>query len=168
MNGLPVARTEAGELSISGKELSELMRDALARGATFRFRARGWSMAPFIRDGDTLTVSPPAPREPSVGQVVAFVRPGTGQLLVHRVIAAAPRGYDIQGDNAPGTLDVSVPLEEILGWVTRVTRDGRDVRLGLGPERRLIALLSRAGWLQPLWDRLATVRSLFMARPGRE
>jgi hypothetical protein len=49
-----------------------------------------------------------------------------------------------------------------------VTRDGRDVRLGLGPERRLIALLSRAGWLQPLRDRLATVRSLFVVRPGRE
>jgi hypothetical protein len=152
------------ELCLSRAEMVDLMRAVLDKGAPFRFRARGRSMSPFIRDGDFVSISPPAPAEPFVGQVVAFVRGGSGQLVVHRVIAAGAWGYRIQGDNAPGIGDAAVQREQILGCVTRVTRQGRVVRLGLGPERRLIALLSRAGWLRPLRARLAALRNLLRGR----
>ena len=53
-----------GGLSLSGEALIELMRAVLARGLPFRFAARGFSMAPFIRDGDVISVSPPLSARP--------------------------------------------------------------------------------------------------------
>ena len=47
-----------GELQLSGRALAGLMKNVLARDLPFRFRARGWSMSPFIRDLDVITVKP--------------------------------------------------------------------------------------------------------------
>jgi hypothetical protein len=153
--------TRAGELPLSGHALLELMRAVLARGVPFRFCARGWSMAPFIRDGDVITLSPFQRALPGVGDVVAFVRPGTGNLVVHRVVARRGSASLIQGDGVPECRDGIIPPENLLGRVTRVERNGQDVWLGLGPERTVIAWLSRvrlliplrvwlASWLKPL------------------
>jgi hypothetical protein len=60
-----------------------------------------------------------------------------------------------QNHNTPGMADATVSQEDILGRVTRISRNGRDVRLGLGPERRLIAVFSRAVRLFPVLSRLA-------------
>lgn len=139
--------TRADALPISGQALLDLMREVLARGRPFRFRARGWSMTPFIRDGDVVTVAPLGGGRPSVGEVVAFQRPETGRVVVHCVIAQAADGCFIQGDGGPACEDGLIPGENVLGRVTRVQRDGRDIWLGLGPERVLIAWLSRTGRL---------------------
>lgn len=153
---------KAQELPLKGPALLELMRAVLDRGVPFRFCARGWSMAPFVRDGDVITVSPLQQALPRVGEVVAFVRPGAGRLVVHRVVARRGRGLLIRGDSVPECADGTIAPEAVLGRVTRVERDGRDVWLGLGPERHLIAWLSRAGWLIPLSGRLASwLRPMF-------
>jgi hypothetical protein len=157
--------TKAEELPLSGSALLELMRAVLARGTSFRFCARGWSMAPFIRDGDVITVCPFRRARPGVGQVVAFTRPGEGNVVVHRVVARRGQNSYIQGDGVPGHADGIIPADNLLGRVTRVERDGHDVWLGLGPERYAIAWLSRtrrliplgawlASWLKPLLRRL--------------
>ncbi len=138
------------ELPLSGRVLLELMRAVLARGVPFRFRARGWSMAPFIRDGDVITISPLQDVPPRTGEVVAFSRPGTGNLVVHRVIALRGSASLVQGDGVAGCRDGIVPADNLVGRVTRVERNGCDVWLGLGPERAAIAWLSRAGWLIPV------------------
>lgn len=131
------------ERTISGADLVDLMRQVLSRGKSIRFRARGGSMAPFIRDGDVIYISPFRKGEPGLGQVAAFLQPQTGGLLVHRVVGKNGLAYLIQGDNTPGKTDL-VPPENLLGRVTQVERDGRQVRLGLGAERYLIALSSRS------------------------
>jgi hypothetical protein len=51
-----------------------------------------------------------------------------------------------------------IPIENLLGRVTRVERNGHQIRLGLGPECYLIALSSRSGLLIPV---LRSFRSLF-------
>jgi hypothetical protein len=160
----PVQCTQGSDFSLNQSDLVDLLVAVLATGRSFRFRAKGWSMAPFIRDGDLISVSPVPPRGPAVGQVVAFLRADSGQLVVHRVIAAGPQGYAIRGDNVAGFEDAAVARERIIGCVTQVTRDGKEVRLGLGPESRLIAGLSRTGWLRPLRARIAPLRSLFRSR----
>jgi hypothetical protein len=147
---------KAQELPLSGRALSELMRAVLARGVPFRFCARGWSMAPFVRDGDLITVSPFRRARPGVGDVVAFLRPGTGNVVVHRVVARRGRDWFIQGDGVPGHADGLVPPENLLGRVTRVERNGRTVWLGLGPERYAIAWLSRTKRLVPFGEWLAS------------
>ncbi len=150
-----------GELPLSGAALLALMQAVLARGVPFRFCARGWSMAPFIQDGDVITVRPVMGRVPGVGAVVAFIHPESGRLVVHRVVRRGEVGVLILGDNDPACTEVVVPEDNLLGRVTRIARDGRRVWLGLGPERLLIAWLSRLRWLTPLQARLAAWRKRF-------
>ena len=147
---------KAQELPLSGQALLELMRAVLARGRPFRFCARGWSMAPFIRDGDVITVAPLQQALPRVGEVVAFVRPEEGNLVVHRVVARKAAAVLIQGDNGLEYEDGLIPQENLLGRVTQIERDGHLVRLGLGLERYVIAWLSRTRLLVPVQVRLAS------------
>lgn len=145
-------------LSLSGKALLDLMQAVHAKGLPFRFRAGGHSMAPFIRDGDVICVSPLASRAPGTGDVVAFIHPETKQLCTHRVLSAPGDTFLLQGDNMPERPDGRIPREAIVGRVTAVERAGRKVRIGLGPERLLLALLIRCGglavirrWAGPLY-----------------
>ena len=137
-------------MPVSGQALLELMQAVLAKGASFRFRARGWSMMPIIRDGDVITVAPQAQPLPGIGDVVAFVRPSSGHLVVHRVVAREEAAVWIQGDSAADQPDELVPLGNLLGRVVRIERKGHSTWIGLGPERFLIAWLSRASFLTPL------------------
>lgn len=134
--------------ALSGAGLQALMSAALARGASFRFTARGCSMDPFVRDGDVLTVGVAA-RRPRVGDIVAVRDPATGRLLVHRVVAHVSPGLLVRGDGT-GQADGVFGPAGVLGVVVGVERRGQVVRLGRGPERRAIALLSRGGALRPL------------------
>jgi signal peptidase I len=145
--GPPVEKAAAyahdgGSLSLSNTSLIVIIRDILARGVPFRFAAPGFSMSPFIRDRDIITLAPYEKTSCRIGTVVAFVRPGTGQLVVHRVVAASGDGWRIKGDNNPEE-DGVIPHAAILGQVIQVERAGKFVRHGLGPERVIIALLSR-------------------------
>jgi len=104
-------------------------------------------MTPFVLDGDIITLAP-LTRPPAVGDIVAFVRPGGGSLVVHRVIGRRGHLFDIAGDNDPWCTDSSIPIQSILGRIVKLERQGRTIRTGLGPERRLVALLARFGVLQ--------------------
>jgi len=136
-----------GVLALSGAALRDFLAAVLERGAPFRFTARGYSMHPFIRDTDVITVSPLDGRVPHVGEVVAF-RSGVDRLVVHRIVAAVDGAYELRGDNSAES-DGRVPREAVLGVVTRVERIGRPRRLGIGPEGALLARLSRRGALRP-------------------
>lgn len=155
---------KGGELSLSGDALITLMQAVLAKGVRFRFRAKGWSMTPFIRDGDVISVSPLRGAPARLGEVVAFVRPTTGNLVVHRVIGKRSTALLIQGDNAPDSADGLIPQANVLGRVTTVERGGRSVWLGLGPERLAIACLSRMGLLLPLRVRVPSAVRSFLRR----
>jgi hypothetical protein len=153
-----VQRSE--EATIPNAALVDLLRAVLERGEPFWFEAPGFSMSPFIRDGDTITVAPLAGAPPGRGDVVAFLRPGSGKLVVHRVVGRRGGLFLVRGDNGGDEIDLA-PAADILGRVTGVQRGGLPVRLGLGPERRLIAALSRRGLLQPvlrlLWPPLRPI-----------
>ncbi len=137
-------------LSIPGTVLVGIMQEVLSRGMSFRFRAGGFSMTPFIRDGDIISVSPLSSLLPGIGDVVAFLHPETKQLCIHRVLYRNNGALMIQGDNLPGNPDGMIPGGAIMGHVTLVERGGRSIRLGIGPERILLALLSRIGLLEVL------------------
>jgi hypothetical protein len=138
-----------GELHLSNLGQLALLRGMAERGVTLRTTVRGFSMFPFIRDQDVLTIAPLNGRIPAVGQVVAFIRPNTGRLAIHRVIARRGAAWFIRGDNSPEP-DGIVSREGLLGVVTRVERKGRNVHAGLGAERAIIALLQRANALTRL------------------
>ena len=110
-------------------------------------------MFPFIRDGDIITVSPLSGSVPRIGDVLAFTHPETGKLLVHRIVGMTGNFFLLKGDNR-FYIDGFVPKEGILGCVTNVERSGKVRLLGFGPERLLIAYLSRIGILRPMLSRI--------------
>jgi hypothetical protein len=81
---------------------------------------------------------------------VAYTRAGTGRLVIHRVVGKARAGWLVQGDHQSRQGAELVKRGQLNGWVTSIERGGRILRLGLGPERILIAGFSRSGLLLPL------------------
>jgi ribosomal protein S18 acetylase RimI-like enzyme len=145
--GLPVEGrsayvTRGSELSLSNPGQLKLLLAMRERSAPLRTAVRGYSMAPFIRDRDVLTIVPTGNQPLRPGDVVAFRHPGNGRLVIHRIIGSSTTGWVLKGDSCSKP-DGRVPLDLIYGRVARVERGGRDVRLGLGRERTIIALLSR-------------------------
>jgi signal peptidase I len=122
------------------------MKAVLDRDVPFRFEARGTSMAPFIRNGDIVTVRPARERPLLKGDVVAFAEPSTNKLCVHRIIRASGGRYAVKGDNVPNA-DGVIPGSCIVGVVAKVERGGRKISLGVGRGRALIADMSRIGAL---------------------
>lgn len=162
MSAKPILFVRKGEeLPLSGESLTNLLRAVLDRGRPFRFRARGFSMAPFIKDNDVVTISPLGSRRPKTGVVAAFIHPRTGKVAVHRIVLRKSDCFYLKGDSG---FDVDGPLpgESILGAVTRVERAGKEVRLAIGPGRAVVALLSRWGWLTRF---LLTVRQFLRRNP---
>jgi hypothetical protein len=72
----------------------------------------------------------------------------------------------LQGDNKPNDPDGFIPREAIMGRVTRVERGGKRVRLGFGPERRLLALLSHGGVLAAIRRFAGPLYGYFQGRHG--
>ncbi len=140
---------QGGELHLSNQGQLELLRGMRERGASLRTPVHGWSMTPFIRDGDVVTIAPIGPAGPRLGDVLAVELAQGSLLVIHRVVRRVDRGWLLRGDNAMAP-DGVVPPEQVLGRVVRVQRLGREVRLGLGRERAVIAALSRAGALTRL------------------
>jgi signal peptidase I len=122
------------------------MKAVLDRDVPFRFEARGTSMAPFIRNGDIVTVRPVRERPLRKGDVVAFAEPLTEKLYVHRIIGKTGSRYAIKGDNVSEP-DGLIPGTSIVGVVAKVERGGREISLGVGRGRALIADMSRIGAL---------------------
>ncbi len=138
------------------ENLPELLRQTLADGFDAELRVTGSSMSPLVRSGDLITLSPPSRCPIRRGAVVAYLRAGRS-LVVHRVVAITGEELLTRGD-AMRRPDEPVAAARVLGVLARHRRRGRRLRLGLGPERVLIAWLSRRGWLAGLlspWRRLA-------------
>jgi len=141
---------EERELTLTRAGIIVLLRAVVDRGASLRFQASGCSMFPFIKNGDVLTVSPLDSASLRRGDVVAFSRPETGKLVVHRIVGKRDGLFLIKGDNAPEA-DGLVAKAGIAGLVTRVERNGKGVNFGLGRERFLIAYCSHRDILMPLF-----------------
>lgn len=129
-------------ISLGSEKLIAVIRLVLGKNLPFRFRVKGYSMLPFIRNEDIVTISPLTKRKISLGLPVAFVHPENKNLIIHRVVSCSKGGYLIKGDNVFHP-DGRIPRENILGVITRVERKKRKVLFCLGPERVLIAVVSR-------------------------
>ena len=131
----------------SGPTLVELARSLFGEGISLRLRVGDTIMSPFIKPGDLVVLSPLGTRSPSIGDVVIFVEPRAQQMFIQRVIKSTENSCLLKGDSAREPTG-TVTRADILGRVTRVERGGRRILFGLGPERVLIALLSRKGLLR--------------------
>jgi hypothetical protein len=136
---------KGGEFPLSNRSMLQILTAVLDKGLPFRIQARGFSMAPFISDGDIITLSR-LEASPMLGDVVAFVHLGSDKLAIHRIIGLKRGAYLVKGDNVPEP-DGLIPEKGILGRVCKVERRGKEGTLGLGPEKLFIAVLSGVGAL---------------------
>ena len=154
------AETDLPVYTLPAENLEKLLRASLAAGGRLRFHARGSSMSPLIKNDDRITLAALGERLPAPGMVVVFIGQGKEPLIVHRIIGKRPGAYLLRGDNT-NQPDGWIEPEAVLGCVEQVERRGRPVKFGQGPERRLIALLSRLGLLRPLLQIARQLRDLF-------
>lgn len=152
-----VGKDSLNNLTISSIEVGKLLQDMLSLETPIRLKATGSSMKPFIRDGDVLTITPKSKIVPSLGKVVAFINAGNQNLLIHRVIKEKSNSFLIKGDNSYDKTDGWIDINQVLGCVTRIERDERDIRFGLGVERYLLAWLSRHNLLKRITSRISTL-----------
>ena len=138
----------ATSMECSSLAFADLSTDLLMSGRSVRFRARGTSMSPLVRDGDIVLVRPVGAGSIRVGDL-AFCRIEPGRAIVHRVIRkqAGPAGirFTVQGDQRARP-DGVIAEAEVFGRVVAINRDGVHIGTG-GPMARLL------GWSMVLRSR---------------
>jgi len=138
-------------LGLAGPEFAELTTALLDAGHALRFRARGASMSPFIRDGDVIEVRPIKATAIRCGDVI-LCRRGSGRVVVHRVIRVSRKHGRItlvtKGD-ALACPDGFIPPEQVLGQVVAIQRNGRRLRLDRGPRKWVNWLLAQLSPFSP-------------------
>jgi signal peptidase I len=124
MSGDGVA--DKGCLDPTDDAFVDIVSDLLSRGHSVRFRAKGGSMHPTIREGEAITVTPARPAAIRRGDVVLY-RSARG-VIAHRVARVSQKldgalMFIPRGDASPSRDD---PVEEgaILGRVVTVERSG--------------------------------------------
>jgi signal peptidase I len=133
-----------------------------------RFRATGGSMTPFIRNNDILTIAPLTQRKIRLGDVVAFKnskKENGFRLSIHRVVQILDnQKYLVKGDNISKHPDGVVSKNQILGKIIKIERDNQIVRFGLGPERHIIAILSKQNFLIAVINWIRRAHRIFCQR----
>ena len=151
------------ELMLSGENLRDMLCDVLNKGTLFRFKARGSSMSPFIKDGDVLTICSTQQSDIKNGTIVVYYHKILNKPIIHRIVGKQNSYYLVKGDNTVGTADL-VYEADILGRVSGIRRNGKITVFGLGPERFMISFLTRSCFLIPLKIRLRKILNLLVKR----
>jgi signal peptidase I len=109
---------------------SELVSDTLRSSGSVTLRATGSSMLPAVWPGDLLHIEKRAAAHIQPGEIVVFEC--FGHLLIHRMIGRCSVGVTAKGDAVPQA-DPLVREEDILGIVTSLNRNGRQVGIQKNP-----------------------------------
>jgi len=116
-----------GFLDSTDAAFVDVVSDLLRRGHSVRFRAKGGSMHPTIREGEAITVAPARPAAIRRGDVILY-RVGRG-VIAHRVarVAQKPDGALVFISRGDASQSGDEPVEQlaILGRVVAVERGGR-------------------------------------------
>ena len=135
------------DISLRNSDIAELIRSAVTKGASFRFKVKGYSMTPFIKDDDIVTISSAANSLIAIGTPVAFTKDIEKRLAIHRIVKKEKALYLIKGDNC-SEADGLISPADILGYVSKIERAGKDIGFGLNMEKAVIAYLSRRNALR--------------------
>jgi signal peptidase I len=140
--------------------LLKLSRDLLEKGNSIRFQAKGWSMRPFIRDGDFIVVNPVKGSAIRKGDVV-FYSNAENKIIVHRIIRKYKKNHRITAlikADAPFGPPEKVDIHNVLGKVVAIERNGHEKRLDgklyeiIGLFFALISPFSR--WIYPIGSKM--------------
>ena len=158
------------ELGVNRADFQAVVAEILNSNNLLRFRARGASMYPFIRDGDVIEVQPIDASAVRCGDVVLCQWPN-GRVVAHRVIQVCQKKGEemllIQGD-AVTCPDGFISGEQVLGRVVAIERRGKRIERG-GVLQQLMGMLwvELSPFSRRLYHALATLRRRMRCRlPG--
>lgn len=119
------------DILIDGLEFEQLAGEILDRGHVLKFRARGYSMSPFIRDKDVVEIERCNQDFIKVGDIVLY-RHAPAPVVVHRVIAVLAdcetKRFVTQGDLCDHA-DGIIQSEYVLGRVTVIEHAGVRIKV---------------------------------------
>ncbi len=127
-------------LNLKGEDFTFIIQNVLGREKILRFKAKGASMSPFIKDGDILEITPVNGAEIRAGDVI-FYRIGEKRMVAHRVIKKIIQNDKLfflsKGDSNTGKGE-TVYSEQILGRVIAIERKGRRILINYCLKNRLL------------------------------
>lgn len=120
-----------------GKAGNSSFEEVLAQNGYLVYTARGISMMPLIRQNRDIVEIRPLTDRPEKYDVVLYKR--GGRYILHRILRVLPEGYIIAGDHNT-FLETDVKDDMILGVMTRVIRNGKNITLDNGWYRMYVHL----------------------------
>ena len=148
-------------------EFGALAQVLLDQGLTLRFRAKGTSMHPFVRNHDILHIRAVAPEKLGTGDLVLF-KAADSKVVVHRVLRRTKlderTAFLIKGDRVERP-DGIITAESVLGQVIARERGGIKIDLTT-PPRRLVRML--IAWLSPAWPVMLPIAGRLRAIMSRK
>lgn len=110
-------------MTLDNEVFFALVSEQIAEGHPVTINLKGCSMAPTLREGDEITLSPLGTEEPRIGDVLLFVC--NGHHVVHRLVRREGDRYILQGDN---NISFEVVLRDsLLARLTQVRRSNGHV-----------------------------------------
>ncbi|MBA7682712.1 hypothetical protein ES703_91064 [subsurface metagenome] len=122
-------------LNLKRKDFASIAQGVLGRGRALRFKAKGGSMSPFIRNGDVVEAVPVKGRI-NLGDVILY-HSSCGSPVIHRVIQRNKESIITKGDSVPSS-DQPVLFRKVLGRVVAVEKNDWCIRL----DRPMVRLLN--------------------------
>lgn len=113
-------------LNLKREDFTSIAQKVLGRGRTLRFKAKGGSMSPLIRNGDVVEVAP-FKGKVNFGDIILYFS-SWGTPVVHRVIQRNKESIITKGDSVPSS-DHPVLFKQVLGRVVAVEKNGWRIRL---------------------------------------
>jgi signal peptidase I len=148
-------------LPCNSRAFAGLSSDILHQGKSLRFKARGVSMRPMVRDGDILLVQPVEAGRIRVGDVI-LCSSQVDRVVIHRALRrlSSPDGetFLVQGDQVVWP-DGWIPQSQVYGRVAAIERAGVPIDMHSPAVRLLgwLAVLRSRGQLgRRRWSRFAT------------
>jgi len=146
----------------------ELIHSVACSFGEVRLKVTGSSMLPVIWPGDEITVVRSEHAELQPGQVILYRR--NGRLTAHRIEEIAQDHLITRGDSLP-TPDAPVQIDEIVGQVVNILRNGQEIRLEHSTVSQILSVILQRSHLsrrfaQYLVRRLTAVIASFYNVPG--
>lgn len=122
-------------LNLKREDFASIAQEVLGRGRILKFKAKGGSMSPFIRNGDVVEVVP-VKGKINLGDIILY-HSSYGNPVVHRVIQRNKGSIITKGDSVPGS-DQPILSKQVLGRVAAIEKNGWRIRL----DRPMVRLLN--------------------------
>lgn len=149
------------EINLDRNDLELLADGIMRKGGSFNFKARGFSMYPFIHDGDILTISPVSTNEIKSGDIILY-KSFDNRIVVHRVIGKTKINnheiLKVRGDALMGAPEY-ILTSQVIGKAIKQRRNSNVVDL-----QKLVSKFFAQIWLITYPIRSSTLYFIFTVK----